>query len=204
MSDLTTPSLVRLGNGALSLIGEPPISSLTDNRDSARAVNENLTQALETVLRMHPWRCALERRSLNRLSSSPAFEYAYQFQLPENFIRLVETSTTARCSVEGDKLLSDDAAVSILYVARIEDIGRLTPDVQGVVEAELAVRLAARLRTANTQLRRELFQIREDRLGEARHASAVDSHPSMVRPQSWTEAWSGGFSGGPSGGRGFV
>jgi hypothetical protein len=203
MSDYTTASLVRLANGALALIGEPPINALTDNRDAARAVNENLTQAIESVLRMHPWRCALGRASLNRLQETPPSGYRYQYQLPGDCLRVEGVGSRTRYSVEGRRLLSDSSSETILYVRRVEDMNEISADVQKLIEVELAIALAARLRSTNTQLSGRLDRLKESREGEARHASAQESLGETDPPVSWEAAWSNGSNGGHTG-RGWV
>ena len=195
MSDLTTASPVSVANAALRLIGEMPIAALDDDREPARAAREAFGTAVERVLRLHPWRSALARASLAAVSGPAPPGFTAAFQLPADFLRLVETVPPTACSLEGNRLLANSASLAIQYVRRTDDMASLSPDVRGVIEAEMAVELSARLRSANTALRREMMALRDERLAEARHASAVESQQGRTGMESWVNTWDRGYDG---------
>ena len=56
-----------IANLALSNLGESSIQSLTDNNARARACNGRIDDVITTVLRMHVWNSALERKELTSL-----------------------------------------------------------------------------------------------------------------------------------------
>ena len=77
-----------IANLALSNLGEASIQSLSDNNSRARACDARIDDVITTVLRMHVWNSALERKLLTNIGS-PIFGWNYIYQLPADYIRVV-------------------------------------------------------------------------------------------------------------------
>lgn len=106
---------VEIANQALSLIGADSITSFDENTSTARRMRTVYDTSRKTLLRMHPFHCAVKRIKLAPLSTKPDFGYAYQFQLPDDLIRIINTNTEDY-TVETDKLLSDQPTLNLVYV----------------------------------------------------------------------------------------
>ena len=85
-----------IANLALSNLGESSIQSLTDNNARARACNGRIDDVITTVLRMHVWNSALERKELTQKEAieilSKIFKHIIKI-LNERYI--IYTSLTA-------------------------------------------------------------------------------------------------------------
>ncbi len=141
-------SKVQICNEALQNIGaDDYITSLTEDTPNAIECNLRYDTARKALLRMHPWNFAIKRVALNKEVSTPAFNFANQFTLPSDFIKVVLTGLEERYSssyaqpysetfevsnvpsrigpdnykIEGRKLLSNSATAELVYVADIED-----------------------------------------------------------------------------------
>lgn len=106
---------VDICNAALNLIGAEPIQSFQDRTANARRCSAIYDQSRVAVLRLHPFNCAIKRIQLAPLSTAPAFEYSYQFQLPADLIRVVNTNTEDYV-LETTKLLSNCNTLQLVYV----------------------------------------------------------------------------------------
>lgn len=84
-------SKVDICNMALQNLGANFITSITE--DTARAIQCNLRYdiARKALLNMHPWNFAMRRAALNLNTSTPAFNYSYEFTLPSDFLWLYMT-----------------------------------------------------------------------------------------------------------------
>lgn len=130
------PSEVSIANRALTLLGADLIIALTDDNNRGRTMNANYEAIRDAELDRHRWRFSIARATLPALTAAPAFGFARQFQVPINFLKLIEggdlttgadltdyrTGSSALWSREGDKILTSlNAPLHIRYIARITD-----------------------------------------------------------------------------------
>lgn len=106
---------VDIANQALSLIGADSITSFEENTSTARRMKTVYDTSRKALLRLHPFQCSTKRIQLNPISKQPEFGYTYQFQLPDDLIRIINTNTEDY-AVETDKLLSNSNQLNLVYV----------------------------------------------------------------------------------------
>jgi hypothetical protein len=139
-------SEVEICSNALRKLGDKPITALTDDSDRARLCNALYGDTRDAVLRAHPWNCALMRVALNKLPlETPVFGYANAFQLPTDpyCLRVLSIDDdTARWKIEGRRLLTDLAKVSISYIAQITDVNAFDTLLKDAIGARLAAEMA--------------------------------------------------------------
>ena len=114
-------SVVDICNRALNLIGQSTIADLTENTPVAQKLSLMWPNLRDSVLRSHPWNCAMERVTLPRLGSTPAWGFSFEYQLPTNCLRVVKIDPDADYTVEGRTLRCDQEELDLLYVKRLED-----------------------------------------------------------------------------------
>lgn len=150
----------------------------------ARVVRNVFEASVRELSRMAKWSSLSKRESIGKLSTAPAFGWTNQFQLPSDFIRMIEFNredvwdyTKDRFEIEGGKLLTDDDVAEIRYIRYEEDSTQYDPL---FVEA-LAVYIASKIATAMRQdeaLAANLYQefIRE-KLPTARRIDGTERKP---------------------------
>jgi len=104
-----------LCNQALSLIGADSITSFEENTSTARRMKTIYDTSRKALLRLHPFQCAVKRIKLSPITAQPEFGYNYQFQLPDNLIRIINTNTEDYV-IEADRLLSNSNQLNLIYV----------------------------------------------------------------------------------------
>lgn len=123
-------SAVDICSNALLLLGAKPINSFEEavsvNGLNRAQLAANLWPTMrDKLLRAHPWNCAKERVVLSPMSTTPPFEYAYQFALPGNYLRALSINDVPESkydyTIESRKLLADDDTIYLRYVWRNED-----------------------------------------------------------------------------------
>ena len=186
-------SVVSICNSALVEIGEPRITSLTESNKPARECNEHYEEQRDNELREHLWNFAAERVKLAKLSSTPAFEFDNEFQLPADWLRTVTVHDndagrgTALYKLEGRKILSNAEDIYLRYVRRIVDPDEMTPDFREALAARLGRKLAVSL--ANSNEIAERMQIRHRRLIlKAKSIDAIEDFPEQMPESSWVTA----------------
>jgi hypothetical protein len=184
-------SQVQVVNQALILIGADEIMSIDEASTQARKAKQIWHDIVESVQRCHPWKCCLARASLAMLTSTPAFGYAFQYQLPSNpyCLRVLEMdSPELRFTVEGRLLLTDEETANILYIAKVEDVTQwdalLRRAVSCLIASDLAYSIAQSAKLAETR-----YALFKEALRDARTINAQEgSPPEPDMTSSWLSA----------------
>lgn len=114
-------SSVSICSNALLRLGDKAIASFTDPSQRATACANLYPETRDAVLRSHPWNCATKRVVLAPLTDAPAFDYLYQFQLPDDWLRTIQVGQLGcplKFTVEGQRLLANVQALQLVYIYR--------------------------------------------------------------------------------------
>lgn len=106
---------VDIANQALNLIGAESITSFEESTVTARRMKTIYETSRKALLRLHPFQCSTKRIKLSPLSVKPDFQYEYQFQLPDDLIRIINANTEDY-TIETDKLLSNSNTLNLVYI----------------------------------------------------------------------------------------
>lgn len=181
-------AIIQICNQALTQVGEPTITSLAEESKPARLCDLRFNDVKWAVLRAHPWNCATKRTSLARLTETPAYEFAYKFQLPADWLRLVSTQNPdISYRIEGRELLANEQTFNCKYVHRVDDVTDLDTLCQAAIAARLAAELALPLaRSAERQ--KNLWEQYKEKLSEARFIDASEHPREGFRTNEWLDS----------------
>lgn len=138
-------SAVSICSNALLLLGANPISSLTENNDRARVCNSLFEVIRDDVIRSHFWNCCIKRVAIAPDSTSPAYDYSYQYTLPTDWLRNMSvgqygSEVDYRC--EGRKILCDESTLYLKYIYRNEDVSTWDSALVNAMHHAVAARIA--------------------------------------------------------------
>lgn len=112
---------VDIANRALSLVGSPIISSLEDGSREATLIKTVYDDTRLVCLRLHPWKFATTRAVLNTSLEEPVCDFAYTYQLPADFVRMIIVDDgRTEYDLQGNTILTDSESINVRYV-RDED-----------------------------------------------------------------------------------
>lgn len=114
-------SAVSICSNALLRLGDAPIASFDENNPRTQLVSNLYVQKRDAVLRAHTWNCAQKRVILSPELDSPAFDWAYQFQLPGDWLRTLSVGTADNpdeYETEGRMILMDSNICRLRYIFR--------------------------------------------------------------------------------------
>lgn len=193
---------VSIGNRALQILGAAPVISLTEENNRARALQVAFAAVRDAELHRRNWRFAIKRTTLPALSTTPDSGYAYQYQVPNDYLRLLpggdlfpmadlsdyRSTYAGLYSVEGDRILTDiGAPLSIRYIARITDASKFNASFAEALAARLAWECCETITQSDSKQ-----QLAERRytmaLREARRANAFEMAAEPVADDSWVIA----------------
>jgi len=195
-------SAVSICQRALHILGAGTIISLADNNEKARVMNVAYEPVRDAELRRRRWRFSIKRASLAALGSTPDSDYLYEYQMPGDFLRLIEGAdilatvdlgdyrggNSQLYSLEGRVLRTNlPAPLSIRYLARISDVSLFDSAFCEALSARLAYECVERITESHAKeeacLRRYTLAIRE-----AVQANAIENAPEVIADDSWVMA----------------
>jgi hypothetical protein len=192
-------SQVEIANRALTKLGAARITSLTDNSKAARAISAVWDTVRRSELRKRNWSFALRRASLPSLADAPAWGFAVAYQLPPDFLRLVQVSDVfivpgltdyrqgddSAYAIEGNQLLTDfPAPLKIRYVMDVTDPGSFDALFVESLAAKLAYETCYEINQSN-QGREAAAQDYKAAISDAMRTNAIEKPPQGLPDDSW-------------------
>ena len=182
-------SALEIANQALLSVGADAIDDFGDGSTEAKLMAARYEQVKADLLAMYPWNCATRREDLTEDSDTPISGYSHQFLVPDDMLRLLKVWTgdilptrdmdgERPYSLEGNKLLIDAEAVSIVYIKKIPE-DELSTHVQTALIARLAFEVSFGL-NASTTSQGMFGQIYEAKLQEARTIDNMGKPPTVL------------------------
>lgn len=145
-------------------------------------------------MRAHRWNFAEEAAVLTALADAPAFGYAYQYQLPANFLRLLEVNGVeagmadpVAWRVRGERLLLNAREAKILYTKDTTNTALYDPLFVTALSYKLAAALALAI-TNSSGDRNNLLGLFEASMRDAGWVDAVENKPRVIPPWQGSSA----------------
>ena len=178
-------SQVQICNLALLKFGERSILTIDDATVEARACKALWDLIVDEMLTNYPWNFAMRRANLGAyLADTPAFEFDYQYSLPNDCLRIWELyGSDAQWVVEGKKLLTNNETAEVRYIARIDDEAEFSPLFITCLSVRLAAELVVKLSGNNsmkTALLEELYKVW---LPKAQQANIREGNPRLHKDE---------------------
>lgn len=171
-------SNVSICSNALVGLGSDPINAFSGS-DFATAAGSLFPQVRDRILRGHPWNCAVKRVALAPDVATPAFDYAYQFTLPGDWIRTLQVGlygSEIDYKTEGRKILADADTLYLRYIYRNEDPATWDTLLIEVMTQAMAATMAYAVTQSTSKEEMEINKLRM-MLKEARAVDGQDDPP---------------------------
>lgn len=175
-------SEIQICSNALLLLGDSPINSFTDGSDRATLASNLWDNARQAVLRSHPWNCATEMVALAPESTAPAFDWAYQFLLPGDCLRVLfvgEAGVPDDYVIKGRRILADVNPLYLTYITDNEDVASWDAMLVEAMQRYMAFSMAYPITKSGT-LRDSFFNEYSNLLKQARSVDGQEEPPQQV------------------------
>jgi hypothetical protein len=176
---------IQIANMALTMLGADTITAFTDSTEQARAMTAVYDYIRTDMLAEYPWSWAIKRDQLDAEvdiagdAVEPEYGYSYQFDLPADYVRILEVSTGSvvitNYRIEGDKILADYDEIYVKYIAEVADDAITDLQFANAFATRLAAELAYKL-TSNSTLASNLAEMAMLKLSKAKAANAQESN----------------------------
>lgn len=201
---------VEIANRALTKLGAERVLLLTDNSKEARTMNSMFDTVFDAELRRHRWKFAIKRATLPALVATPEWGYAYAYQLPADFLALVQVNEyyvrglkqKTLWTVESGQILTDlPAPLKVRYIRRVDNLALLDPLFVEVVACKLAFEACETLTQSSTK-KSAAGDEYSFAITEATRQDAIENPPDELPWGSWNDSREslGTHAGGPSAG----
>jgi hypothetical protein len=175
---------VSICSNALLMLGDKPISAIAppDPTDGGTLCANLYPQVRDWVLRQHTWNCAVKRVILAPDATAPAFDYAYQFSMPDDWLRTLQVGQIDQRTdyqQEGRKILCDEAVFYLVYV--FQNTVEATYDSMLVHTMSVAMKAAlAYPITKSAAVVANCMQELKEALKQARSVDGMDNPPDTL------------------------
>lgn len=117
---------LEIANASIVLVGALPLTAYSGTKKSFITVNALWNITRDACLRMHPWNFAMAREELYDACETPAYEWDYAFDLPEDCVRVIGTEhdeyTDIKWKVEGKQIVTNETSMIIKYISNAKEI----------------------------------------------------------------------------------
>jgi len=159
VTEICNMALGRIGATRLAYTGTTETDLDANTTLEAIQCNLNYHQTRKTVLRSHYWNFASARASLVLDTETPSFGWDYQYDLPDDFLKLKFFYEEEKYTIEGRKFLTDEDSASIEYIRDVTDVTEFNPLFVEILVLQLALKLIPALAgTQSETLRQDLKQ----------------------------------------------
>lgn len=179
---IETPTKIGIISNALVLLGEKPLTSLTEDRYGATVGNALFELLYETELQSNSWRFNTKKAALSRLVSVPVNQFTYAYQIPADCLLPRHVYPATRYEIFGDHLYTDDTSVDLDYQFK-PDVSDLPAYFALLLTYALARDMAGPVTESEAKVKEYMskYNIQRDRAmyadAQARPATSVQSSP---------------------------
>lgn len=175
---------VSICSNALLMLGSQTINDFADqlNLDRAKLCANLYPTVRDDMLRSHPWNCAIKRMVLAPDAVAPAFGYTHAFELPADFLRVLEVgtrNTQIDYLVEGRTIQASTSVLELRYVFRNEVENTWDSSLVKLVTLAMAAALAYPV-TQSSALQQSFEQKLEMALKRARAVDGQEDPPQTL------------------------
>lgn len=172
-------SEITICSNALLQLGSQPIAAFDEGTDNSLLCANLWEQTRDGVLRAHPWNCATKRLSLAPSATAPIYGFNFAFDVPGDFLRLMEADTGYNYKVEGRQILADENPLLIKYIWRNEAVPSYDTLLIEALTAAMKAALAYPI-TKSTTKESETLALYLERLRLARAIDGQEGTPDAI------------------------
>ena len=191
-------SKVEICNSALNMLGANNITDITEDSKNARLLTQRYNPISDASFRSHAWNCLIKRVEIAQDTDTPTHEYTKQYTLPADCLRILkigghhdgsssDLDDGQKFKVEGRKIITDEATIFLLYIAKITDVNEYDTLHQETIAARLAAELCYAI-TSSTSLATQMNEQFKEKLREARHVDASECTAEVLDASTFNNA----------------
>jgi len=181
---MTMATGVSICSNALLMLGAQTINDFNDqlNLDRAKLCANLYPTVRDDLIRQHPWNCCIKRIVLAPDAAAPAFGYEQSFELPADFMRVLEVGSSGQqidYLVEGRTIQANTTVLELRYVFRNEVESTWDSNLVQLMTVSMAAALAYPI-TQSASMQQTMEQKLETSLRRARAVDGQEDPPQAL------------------------
>lgn len=175
-----------IASRALSKLGEPRVANIeTTDTKPARVIRDMYDIVRNAMIAAYPWNFAVTRAQLAKDATAPAWGYDNRYQVPSDFLALLQIKNNPEYRIEKGYILTDEGApIYIKYIALITNEGDFDPLFTEAFATRLAYEACEQITQSNTK-KQILAQELEQSIKEAYASDAIQDQPQELQDDEW-------------------
>jgi len=176
-------------NLALQILGSPSVTSLADAGKPAREMNACYAQVRDGELEKHVWKFARELMTPALSGTTPAHTYAYAFELPNDFLRLIlPANNQCDWEIHGSNIYTNEGSVIRgAYIKRVTDPTKFPSTFISALAAALAMQTCEAITQSDAKWNKASAMYR-DAINLAKRTNALQRTPQETDDDTWVTA----------------
>lgn len=173
---------VSICSNALLMLGAQTINDFSDQVDRAKLCSNLYATVRDDMLRSHPWNCCIKRAVLAPDVAAPPFGYSHSFELPSDFLRVLEVGSAGvqiDYLVEGRTVQANTTVLELRYVFRNEVENTWDSHLVKLVTLAMAAAMAYPI-TQSASMQQAMEQKLETSLRRARAVDGQEDPPQTL------------------------
>lgn len=175
-------------NIALVQLGIAPAANRTEQTKAMQFATARYDAVRDFVVTAGNWNSATKRVALNKLSTTPAWGFDNEYQLPNDLVRFVRMDNLdTRFRIEGRKLLTNWDEANIVYIYRITEVAVMDELLKNAIGTRLAFEIALATK-ADAQQMQLLKRLYDDQVSLANLVDADQAPVDTATGSAWLNA----------------
>lgn len=175
-----------IGNRALSKLGEARVSNFDNtNNEKARVINDMYEIVRDDLIASFPWNFAIQRAELAEDPTAPIYGFQKKYQVPSDFLALLDIRDRPDYRFEGSYILTDEGApIFIRYIRQITNEGDFDAVFTEAFASRLALEACEQITQSNTK-KQLLTQEYEANISRAYSNDSIQNPPQELVDDEW-------------------
>ena len=175
---------INIVNRALLKLGVNAISSPDEESPRAETVRNIYNDCVDYLLSQYDFYFAQKQVSLARLDEKPVFGYKNVFNLPTDFLRLVEVAKGIRYEIIGRSIYTDADILSIKYVYKNYDPSTYSPLFKELLSVRLAFELSPYIKE-DRMFTQQMYNEEIDKINNSANRESMQNDDEFMPEDSW-------------------
>jgi len=185
-------SNVEIANRALDKIGHtgtPIVNIASDNTKASKLIGRLYDVLRRKELSTHYWKFAKTRVTLAPDATTTDYSFAYQYELPADFLRVYKIDSDFPYEIVGRKILTNDGPVLYFqYIADVIDPNLYDPLFIEAFAALIAKEIVEPMTDGSIGKRQLAMADYTDLIFQAKLMDAIQEPPIDIEEGSWIES----------------
>lgn len=179
---------VNIVNLALHTLGIARITSLSDNVEQARVMNDIYEHIRDEMMEIHPWNFSIVYSStLSENDDAPNFDYDYSYALPADCLKVIELEDAEdEFKIVGGNLYTDTEDPKIKYISLVTTTGSFSKSFVTAFAARLAAETCYALTQSRT-LTEDKWKEYKEKLSQAKSSDGQEGTTVKIENSSWID-----------------